>query len=321
MDSHTRSREAVLWCDQSPQNLIHLDTLAEVFPEGRFLCLYRNCLDVVFSCHEYIRLGHYSGLANEARARGAGHGSLHPALMEIWLERSSKIRDFERELGPRSLGLRYEDLVTSPEELLPEVFSFLGLDWQEQVLVDAFSHRHDDASGDVKLHFTTSVQRRIGKGDKVPLDEVSEDLLQRVNTALLDLDYPAINTANDSQVKDHFGVGSPGEERVRDLETLFGDHLPGVLRRNRDQLVAVGKTVKIAVESSGGARAWVIDLRAPEPSVRAGDGPADLTLTTDEDLLLAIFNHRVEPIRAWASGRIHIEGDRSVLPFTKWIIG
>src|SRR5690606_6370060 len=38
-----------LWCEKTPANLGHLSSMAQIFPEARYICLYRSCLDTISS--------------------------------------------------------------------------------------------------------------------------------------------------------------------------------------------------------------------------------------------------------------------------------
>src|ERR1044071_4567302 len=59
MDSYARARNAQIWCEKTPTNVNHLRVLARVFPEAKYICLYRNCMDVVYSLIEANMYGWY----------------------------------------------------------------------------------------------------------------------------------------------------------------------------------------------------------------------------------------------------------------------
>jgi hypothetical protein len=50
MDRYAREKGKRYWCDKTPANSSWLDALDLVFPDARYLCLYRNSLDVARSC-------------------------------------------------------------------------------------------------------------------------------------------------------------------------------------------------------------------------------------------------------------------------------
>src|SRR4051812_7811135 len=52
LGAYAESRGKTMWVDKSLASVLYADVLAKVYPEGRFICLYRQCPDTVASLNE-----------------------------------------------------------------------------------------------------------------------------------------------------------------------------------------------------------------------------------------------------------------------------
>lgn len=113
--------DAAYFVDKTPRYHLVAGQIMELFPEGRFVFLWRNPLAVVASVVDtwaggrwrpYLyKVDLFSGLA---------------ALVELYQQQ-----------GSRAVALRYEDLVLEPEATVSGVLSYLGLPWQGSVISGA----------------------------------------------------------------------------------------------------------------------------------------------------------------------------------------
>lgn len=100
---------AMRWGDKTPLNTMHLKAIAKVFPRAQYIWLLRDGYDVTAS---YLKMGRYS-TATEAAHRWATANQACAALEAAF---------------PRQVQrLRYEDMVQSPETVLPPLWEWLGL--------------------------------------------------------------------------------------------------------------------------------------------------------------------------------------------------
>src|ERR1700729_3235691 len=112
------------WCDKSLGSADSADKFLEIFPETKFICLYRNCMDVVDSAIEACPFG----------LRGYGlepYASSHPgnsiaAVADYWASHTRSILRFENAHPECCFRLRYEDFVSDPEGVASRLFDFLG---------------------------------------------------------------------------------------------------------------------------------------------------------------------------------------------------
>ena len=105
------------WGDKTPQYVGHIQLLNRLFPDARFIHIYRDGRDVVES---WLRTGFTPGNAFRA-ARG-------------WRAYVEAGRDGGSTLGDRYLEVRYETLVIQPEETMRGVCDFIGEAFTEAML-------------------------------------------------------------------------------------------------------------------------------------------------------------------------------------------
>ena len=111
------------WGDKTPFHTWHMELLARVFPDSVFIGTVRHPGAVASSVHTRFKytwgasFGHWRRSTTELAYRGA-------------------------ELGDRFALLRYEELVSDPEPVLRELFSWLGEPWDPRVL--AFNEVHKE---------------------------------------------------------------------------------------------------------------------------------------------------------------------------------
>ena len=123
-DRYLARRGKSRWCDKSLDNFQYTDLIAQLFPDARFICLYRHCMDVIASAGRPARGElHRFGLDGFV-AQNAGNSVA--AVGSYWQSTVAAIQAFEERHPQVCHRVRYEDLVTAPEETAAAIFSFLG---------------------------------------------------------------------------------------------------------------------------------------------------------------------------------------------------
>lgn len=97
--------------DKTPRYHLLLDDLFELFPDGRFVFLWRNPLAVAASIIE---------------TWGGGRWNLHGYAVDLEVGLPALVAGFERH-GQRALAVRYEALAERPGEVVGSVFAHLDL--------------------------------------------------------------------------------------------------------------------------------------------------------------------------------------------------
>lgn len=110
-----QSRGATRWGDKTPFHVWHLQLLARVFPDAQFIGMTRHC-----------------GAAVRSNRRRMGHQ--WRSSLRLWVRDNMAMLSEGAALGDRFVLCRYEDLVTSPEEVLRDLFGWLDEPWSDRLL-------------------------------------------------------------------------------------------------------------------------------------------------------------------------------------------
>lgn len=195
------------WLDKSLSNVFHLDLLARLWPEARFVLLHRHCMDMVLSGLEASPWG----LAEYGFAQVAQRSPTDSvvALAAYWADRTARMLDFEAREPERTLRVRYEDLVTRTGEVLEAIFAHLGV--RAPAATAALgSGTSGHGPADHTIWYTDAVHANaVGRGARVPPDHVQGPLREHVNGLLEQLGYATVDDAWGSGGHD----GAPGDDR------------------------------------------------------------------------------------------------------------
>lgn len=106
--------------EKTPENLLGLRDIEQVFPEARYVIVVRD--------------GRDSGLSSWHHFRNQGSEELPLAdfiarwVPEHWVPLATAALDLRNRLPGRSVLVHYEDLVAEPEATATVIFDFLGID-------------------------------------------------------------------------------------------------------------------------------------------------------------------------------------------------
>ena len=199
------------YCDKNLGTEQHVEVLLNVFPEAKFLCLYRHPMDMIASGIEACPWGlvNYGFEPYAARAPG---NSVH-ALARYWADHTAAILAVQEKYPDSCHRVRYEDLVSEPEAVAAEVFGFLGVPPVAGISSLAFSReRERSGPGDFKIWNTSEIDSdSVGHGWSVPANLIPSPLLATVNELADRLGYV--------RVDDKWGASArPGDLRVTTTE-------------------------------------------------------------------------------------------------------
>jgi Sulfotransferase family len=184
------------WCDKSPNACWDAELLSLLYPEAKFICLYRHCMDVIASGAEARPWGVRQRIGFETDSFAAQYpGNMVAAGGAYWLSHVQEIMRFEESQPGRCRRIRYEDLVTAPEETAADVFSFLGVTQIPGITEKCFQIRHEgDNPGDKKIWFTNKITTgSMGRGIKVPAILLPSRMRADINQVLEQLEYKTID--------------------------------------------------------------------------------------------------------------------------------
>jgi Sulfotransferase family len=183
------------WCEKSLGTATVAGQFLEIYPKTKFICLYRHCMDVIYSGLEASPWG-LTGYGFE-QFGGLFRNNNISAMAAYWIEHTSQILRFEQEHSDSCLRVYYEQLVTDPDHTAGEIFSFIGVAAQPDITQQCFSFINDiDGPGDHKLHGTNSiVSRSVGRGARLPVGMIPAPQLMAVNQLLGSLGYAPVDQA------------------------------------------------------------------------------------------------------------------------------
>lgn len=191
-DEYLARRHKSRWCDKSLDNAVFAQLIGQVFPEARFLALYRHCMDVIDSGLEASPWG-LSGFGFGEHA-ATFPGNSVAAIGSYWLRIASAISEFEALNPERCLRVRYEDLVTRPEEIANHIFAFLGEEPVPGIGELCLRTEHESlGASDQKIWFTNRIlTTSVGRGERVPLAAFPPPMREAIDKLLLELSYPPV---------------------------------------------------------------------------------------------------------------------------------
>jgi sulfotransferase family protein len=282
------------YCDKNLGTELYADVLMSVFPEAKFICLYRHPMDMIASGIEACPWG----LANygfEPYIAGSP-GNAVLALAKYWADHTAAILAVEEKYPLNCHRVRYEDLVDDPESVTDEIFEFLGLPPVEDITAHCFSgERERFGAGDFKIWNTSEVNgESVGRGWVVPANLMAP-VTPTVNQLADRLGYV--------RVDDAWGAAArPGDIRVSDngqasarppAHAVAGPVPPGSLlvsERLQAGLRSVGDEFRsdwkpycdepfliVALAAASGDDAWwLVDLTARRAVTGSGNCTEDV---------------------------------------------
>lgn len=188
MSEYCKSRDKEIWAEKSVFTVDMLKSVPELFPEARYLCLYRNGPDVVQSALATLRddptgqkFGFMPYLARAPKNPSA-------ALFEYWFAKTMTILRFEGENPDRCLHIQYESLVRNTKSVLTDLSNFCQLEFHTSMVDSAFTV--EPGPGDPNIQKTDSIhQDSIGKGAALDLTAVSDERITEFNRLHAELGY------------------------------------------------------------------------------------------------------------------------------------
>jgi hypothetical protein len=259
---------ASVFCDKSLTTVDHLSTVSRCYPKASYVFLYRYPLDMIASGIEASRWGFNAfGFAPYV---GATPGNFVAGLANYWIDKVTKMVEFERDCSVAHARIYYELLCDDPARTVEQLLDFLDLSPDEGLVDRTFQSEHGRGPGDYKIDFTGSINAdSIGRGSRLP-KLLLPGQADRINALLAELDYPALDDAWDGDLAALIGLKRVTQSRERqeeDKETtrLLVDLLNhGIEARQNDRRAMppialylrreAGTDDVILLDSEGGAR-------------------------------------------------------------------
>jgi hypothetical protein len=198
--SYLERRGKRLFCDKSLGSARFADLLTQIYPGARFLCLYRHPMDVIRSGLDACPWGLNGYGFDQYIVESPGNSVL--ALARYWLDHATLIHEVEMTQPERCHRIRYEDLVEKPEEIMREVYEFIGVQPAPGVARACFSpDRERFGPADHKIWATSEISGdSVGRGESVPVGLIAPPVTAAINELTMKLGYLPVDE----------GWGTPG---------------------------------------------------------------------------------------------------------------
>src|SRR5580692_4238394 len=187
--SYLARRGKTRYCDKSLGTARFADLVLRVWPQARFLCLYRHPMDVIASGMEACPWGLNVYGFDPYAAMTPGNAVL--ALARFWLDNAELIWAAEEQFADRCLRVRYEDLVKDPQLVTDGIFEFLGVtpvaDIGERVFA---TEKERSGPADYKIWHTSRISdESVGRGWEIPAGMIAPPERDRINALAEKLGY------------------------------------------------------------------------------------------------------------------------------------
>lgn len=324
------------WCDKSLDSFAHAELMAQVYPDAKFICLFRHCMDVIASGVEACPWGLQRYGYDQFAAQYPGNSVA--AVGSYWLACAQSILAFFDDHPGSCHLVRYEDLVTAPEETAGGILSFLGEEQVPGITRACFDTPHEtNGPSDEKIWFTTAVTAdSMGRGRIVPASGLPEPVRGGVNQTLGRLGYRLVDehwnqasSGTDPRLPPPTAPSpppAPAEAAARgEIEAataLLSARLKSQPDDKQREIVGswpalAGKTIEIVVEDAGRERA-ALRHTLPLPSAleeeararaQEADGAATAAvITASPETWQSLLVGRANLITEQSAGRIRCVG-------------
>jgi protein-tyrosine sulfotransferase len=230
-----RAGGASVFADKSLVTVDQLPLVARCYPKASYVFLYRYPLDMIASGIEASRWGFNSfGFAPYI---GAVPGNFVGGLGNYWIDKVSRMLEFERTCSVAHARIYYELMCDDPVTTMSDLFAFLGLPPVAGIVEQAFASRHAVGPGDYKIDFTTSVGTdSVGRGVTLP-ELLRPEQVTRIDELLAELDYPALEAARRGNLASLLGLKRAANASAAELTRRLAERLAAGLtaKRGRDE--------------------------------------------------------------------------------------
>jgi hypothetical protein len=167
------------WCELATTSRGAAETFLQVFPQARFVCAHRACLDVVRVGVQASPWGLQGQVLTPFLLTYPGNNVA--ALAAYWAACAEQLLAFERSNRQATYRLRYEDVTTQPDQALTAVRAALDLGCATAGDRLPVPPAWLGESGGASAHDA-----------QVPVEMIPEPLRQRVSRLHAELGYPPL---------------------------------------------------------------------------------------------------------------------------------
>lgn len=129
----SKEKGAIIPCEQTPRNVLYMQEILDLYPHSHIINMVRDPRDILLSQKNKWRIRFLGAKNIPYQEAFRSWANYHPVtISQLWnaaINAGNKFADH-----PRVKTVKFEDLVTQPEQVLNSVCDFLGLEFQAQML-------------------------------------------------------------------------------------------------------------------------------------------------------------------------------------------
>lgn len=191
--SYLARRGKKRYCDKSLGTARFGYLMTRIWPETKFICLFRHPMDVIASGMEACPWGLNGYGFDPYIAETPGNAVF--ALARFWADNAATILAAEEEYKERCYRVRYEDMVADPQAAADGIFGFLGLAPVPGVAEACFAaERERFGPADYKIWNTSRITGdSVGRGWAVPAGLIGPQMRIAINELCGKLGYVPVD--------------------------------------------------------------------------------------------------------------------------------
>jgi hypothetical protein len=179
--SYLERRGKKRYCDKSLGTARFSYLMSRVWPEAKFVCLFRHPMDVIASGIEACPWG-LNGYGFEGYIAETPGNSVH-ALARFWVDNAMAILSAEEQWPERCHRIRYEDMVSDPQAVADGLYEFLGVDKVPDIGRQIFAEERERfGPADYKIWHTSRISTdSMGRGWTMPAGLIGPQIREAMN--------------------------------------------------------------------------------------------------------------------------------------------
>lgn len=170
------------WCELATVAPSAAEPFLQIFPHTVFVCVHRDCLDVIRAGIQASPWGLQGQLLTPYLLSYPGNNVA--ALAAYWANSTEELLEFENANSRITHRFRYEDVITEPEKALTAFRVWLGLSSPSRI---TFPEQFDFPKPGTYVSHSAEAEA------EVPLEMIPAPLRQRIGRLQAELGYPLID--------------------------------------------------------------------------------------------------------------------------------
>jgi sulfotransferase family protein len=191
--SYLARRGKQRYCDKSLGTARFASLVTRIWPEARFICLFRHPMDLVASGMEACPWGLNGYGFDPYIAETPGNAVF--ALARFWADNTAAILAAEEQYAASCCRVRYEDLVADVQAVSDRIFDFLKVARVPDIEARIFApERERFGPADYKIWHTSGITAAsVGRGWTLPAEMISPQVREMVNELCGSLGYVPVD--------------------------------------------------------------------------------------------------------------------------------